>query len=374
MPVIGYHRHILIVDASPADREAFGRMLVRDSNYSYTIVETDSAHDALQLCLTERPDCILLGVNLPDQGGVSFLQDFKRDYKEAYIPIVMLSEPGDEGAAVEAVKLGAQDYLVKGETTTEELLVTVNNAMDRVALGKKLALKQEELEEFAATAAKDLEGPLRRVVGYTEILEQEAAGKLGDRGMECLGLIAIHAKAMGHLVGELLAYTTTLNAHGRPPERVDLETLTRHVLSCLNDEIEATGAVIEIGEMVSITADRTEMVQLVTHLISNAVKFHKPEQPAKVEIQSLYDGDYMHLTIKDNGIGIDREDRERIFTPLKRLHRDRGYKGNGIGLAKCRRIVEQYGGQIWVRSALGEGAIFHVALPQSTIQTTVPIA
>ena len=140
------------------------------------------------------------------------------------------------------------------------------------------------------------------------------------------------------------------------------------------DGIEASGAIVNVGEMVSITGDRTKIVQILKHLISNAVKFHKPDERAKVEIQSLYDGDYMHLMIKDDGIGIDEEDHERIFTPLKRLHRDWGYEGLGLGLALCRRLVEQEGGQIWVRSSLGEGAIFNVTLPQSTIQTTVPIA
>lgn len=373
MPSKDFHRHILVVAGGSESRSSYAQMLTADPQFRYTTVESDSGTEALELCLIERPDCVLLDFALTDLSGLEFLTVLSREYRNAFIPIVALIDLQDEGLMEAAMRLGAQDYLVKGELTQSALQLTVNRVIEKVSLRRQLAAKRLEFEQFAGTVARDLEGPLRRVVGYTQILRHEAKERLSPRGQECLELISSHARTMGALVEDLLSYATTLHTRGAPPEPVDLEAMTRHVVSCLEDQIRESGAVIEIGEMVTVTADRTSIREVLKNLITNAVMYRGVDEP-RIEIQSLLDQDYMTLTVKDNGVGIDIEDQERIFLPLTRLHRRDRAPGNGLGLAKCRKIVEKYGGQIRVRSALGEGAIFTVVLPQSTIQTTVPLA
>jgi signal transduction histidine kinase len=175
------------------------------------------------------------------------------------------------------------------------------------------------------------------------------------------------AQRMSRLIEDLLELSR-VRTRGRPFELVDLRTAAEGVAADLETAVERTGGRIEIGPMVSIEADPTQMQQLLQNLIGNALKFHRegvaPVVRVSAEIDERDGGRPLCLVkVADNGIGFDEEDLERIFGVFQRLHARDEYEGTGIGLATCRQIARRHGGEITARSAPGEGSEFIVALP-----------
>ena len=148
----------------------------------------------------------------------------------------------------------------------------------------------------------------------------------------------------------------------RPFEEVDLRAVTAEVLDDLEDVVTRSGAIVRFGELPTISADPMQMRQLLQNLISNAVKFRRADVPPVVDISATADDGWVHLVVRDNGIGFDTQYAQRIFRVFERLHGRGTYAGTGIGLALCRRIAERHGGSVVATSVLGEGSTFTVTL------------
>jgi signal transduction histidine kinase len=189
------------------------------------------------------------------------------------------------------------------------------------------------------------------------------------------------AARMQTLIGDLLTYSR-VTSKGHPFEVVDLAEVARQVVSDLETRIEQSGGRVEIGDLVSIEADRTQMRQLLQNLISNGLKFHREDEPPFIKLQGRFlngqepapagriseqidrsNGRLFQIRVEDNGIGFDERYLDRIFQVFQRLHGRDEYEGTGIGLATCRKIVERHGGSITARSRPGQGASFIVTLP-----------
>lgn len=228
----------------------------------------------------------------------------------------------------------------------------------------KLERSNRVLQEFAFVASHDLQEPLRKISTFGDRLRSRYAEVLGESGLDYLARMQSATERMQELVDSLLVYSR-VTTKAEPFVQVDLRELVQEVLRDLEIPIQETGATVEVGELPTLQVDPGQMRQLFQNLIGNAVKFHKEdERPVvKVHAEECWDG-VCRILVEDNGIGLDEKYSEKIFAPFQRLHgRGSPYRGSGMGLAICLRIVERHNGEISVRSKPGEGAAFIVALP-----------
>lgn len=242
-------------------------------------------------------------------------------------------------------------------------LVGVNAALERRAA--ELARSNEELDQFASIASHDLQEPLRKVRTFTQELSVIEESRLSDKGRDYLHRTNAAAERMQRLIEDLLRFSR-VSTQGRPFVDVDLQAVTREVLSDLDAQIAATGAVINVGPLPTLRADPLQMHQLVQNLVSNAVKFHRPDVVPVVDISAIVAGDRVLLSVHDNGIGFDPRYSQRIFRVFERLHGRNEYPGTGIGLSVCRKIADRHGGTIVADGEPGSGSTFTVTLPLSS--------
>jgi signal transduction histidine kinase/DNA-binding response OmpR family regulator len=228
----------------------------------------------------------------------------------------------------------------------------------------ELQRSNAELEQFAYVASHDLQEPLRKVVGYTQLLGKRYVGKLDADADEFITYAVDAARRMQQLIQDLLTYSR-VGRQGKELALVDCEVILAQALRNLQVLIQENGALITHDPLPRVTADAGQFVQLFQNLIGNAIKFHG-DQPPHVHVGvARQDHDWV-FSVRDNGIGIDPQYAERIFLMFQRLHSRSAYPGTGIGLAVCQKIVQRHGGRIWVESQLGEGATFAFAIPEST--------
>ncbi|HET6951264.1 MAG TPA: ATP-binding protein [Acidimicrobiales bacterium] len=237
----------------------------------------------------------------------------------------------------------------------------------------ELARSNADLEQFAYVASHDLQEPLRKVAGFCQLLQMRYADQLDERANEYIHYAVDGAKRMQDLINDLLTFSRV----GRTSDafqRVDLGAVVRDVVEVLGPAIEESNATVVVGDLPEVTGDRRLLGATVQNLISNALKF-RTEEPPLVTIDATLrdgadaglagDGPAWVITVADNGIGIDPDYGEQIFTIFKRLHNRTEYAGTGIGLALAKKIVEYHGGRIWLEPTPPPGATFKIALPDT---------
>ncbi len=225
----------------------------------------------------------------------------------------------------------------------------------------ELEQKNRELDEFTYVASHDLQEPVRKLVSFSKLLEQDAGENLNEQARRDLGFIVDAADRMRRLVQDLL----TLSRAGRAAmksERVCLDDCRLDAMAALEMRIEETGAKLTWDELPAVLGDGTMLTQLYQNLIGNALKFTENSPAVSLTVED--DGERWILGVKDNGIGMKPEHADRIFKPFQRLHRRDQYAGTGIGLAICKKTVDRHGGRLWVESQPGEGAHFKFTLPK----------
>jgi light-regulated signal transduction histidine kinase (bacteriophytochrome) len=220
----------------------------------------------------------------------------------------------------------------------------------------------EDLQNFAFAISHDLQEPLRMVAKFTEILARRLEDKLTPDIADYVEYIEDNTERMKQMINDLLMYSRV--THGESLEMTECaesEPALLWAMGNLARAIEDSGAVVVGLALPVVAADFGRVTQLFQNLLSNSMKY-RSEKPLRIEITATRHGSNWQFCVEDNGIGIAPEYHERIFGVFKRLH-GREVPGTGIGLALCRRIVERYGGRIWVESAVGHGARFYFTLP-----------
>jgi light-regulated signal transduction histidine kinase (bacteriophytochrome) len=219
----------------------------------------------------------------------------------------------------------------------------------------------QNLEQYAYTVSHDLQEPIRMVVGFSQLLQRRHGDALDPKGREYVELIVGSAQRMSAMLNGLLTLSRIGRAQIRQ-EPVDLNEVYQLARASLATAIDESGAELSAEALPQVRGDRSLLVQLLQHLLTNALEY-RAEAPPRIQLGARRrDGDW-ELTVSDNGIGIDPKFAQRIFQPFQRLHTQREHGGVGVGLTLARRIVERHGGQLWVESAPGAGASFHFTLP-----------
>lgn len=226
------------------------------------------------------------------------------------------------------------------------------------------ALRQsnDDLNQFAYAASHDLQEPLRVVALYAQMLQRKYAGQLDQQADQCISFVVDGAHRMELLLKDLLAYSQVGTSGEGPAVPVACSDVLSQVLFNLQEAVEQNGAVITWNGLPTVQAHETRLVQLFQNLVGNAIKYRRPEPP-RIHVNAERRETEWLFSVEDNGIGVKAEYAQQIFGIFKRLHGAK-YPGTGIGLAICQRIVETYGGRIWVESTPGEGSTFYLTLPQ----------
>ncbi|MBI4376263.1 MAG: hypothetical protein HY549_07410 [Elusimicrobia bacterium] len=242
----------------------------------------------------------------------------------------------------------------------EKSMVTTNEALKRQTT--ELQRSNQDLEDFAYVASHDLQEPLRKVRSFCELLAQMYKGKMDARADRFIERIVDASDRMQALINDLLTYSR-ISRRPLVLETVDMNQVLLEVADSLRNQIAKSGAKLRWETLPKLQAEAFCMSQLMQNLVENGLKFHASGRHPEVRIWAGRKGDSWEIHVQDNGIGIESAYFERIFVIFQRLHTRQEYRGTGVGLAICKKIVERHGGRIWLDSKRGEGATFHFSIP-----------
>jgi len=225
---------------------------------------------------------------------------------------------------------------------------------------EELKIKNKELEQFAFVASHDLQEPLRTISSFVELLGNEYEGELDDTADTYIKFVLEASERMRVLIKNLLDYSRI--GRSQELEKIDCNVVVKNLLEDLSVQIIQSDAKLSIDKLPIILGNEVEIKQLFQNLISNAIKFRRDDVPPEIRISAVKEEQYWKFAVADNGIGLNKKHKEKIFVIFQRLHNRKVYEGTGIGLAHCKKIVELHGGKIWVISELYKGSTFYFTI------------
>lgn len=225
----------------------------------------------------------------------------------------------------------------------------------------ELKISNAELEQFAYVASHDLQEPLRMITSFMTKLEDRYAAQLDERARKYIDFAVDGASRMRQNILGLLQYSRVGKGDAQP-EEIDLNEVMHEVCLLHQNDITECGAQVTVDPLPVVHNYMAPVVQLFNNLVSNAIKYRKPDVPPLIQVSAKKDDDYWQIAIRDNGIGIDKDYLQKIFVIFQRLVPKEQYDGTGIGLAVVKKIVENLGGKVWVESEPGEGSTFYFTI------------
>jgi light-regulated signal transduction histidine kinase (bacteriophytochrome) len=225
----------------------------------------------------------------------------------------------------------------------------------------ELEATNKELEAFAYSVSHDLRTPLRGIDGFARIVTEKYGPILPDEARRYLGLVRANTRQMGQLIDDLLIFSR-LGRQPLQPRAVDAEGVVHEALADLAAERAGRRVDIVIGELPPCQADRGLLKLVFVNLLSNALKFTREREGARIEVAAERHGGEVVYVVRDNGVGFDMRYVHKLFGAFQRLHRAEEYEGTGVGLAIVQRIVHRHGGRAWAEAKVGEGAALHFTL------------
>jgi signal transduction histidine kinase len=385
----------------------------------YAVIKANSGRAALKLLLREHDfSLILMDVQMPQMNGLETATLIYERERLKHIPIIFITAHryGDD-LMFRGFKMGGVDYIHKPIdpallrfkvsvfvelfqktnelVVQEEKLKAINQALEseiaerrlsenRIKLlnqqllnsNAELKTTNEELDRFAFVASHDLQEPLRKILLFNDLISQKLGTAEENFIAEYLEKISYSTRRMKMLVNDLLKYSRNTQST-EDFECVDMNTLLNEVITDLEMDIKKTNAVIRIKPLPELLVLPTQIRQLFQNLLSNSIKFSKPDNAPEIDIfseripseleylsKNISRNVFHRIYFRDNGIGFDSKYSEDIFTVFKRLHGHHEIEGTGIGLSICKKIVERHRGTIMAESEPGKGATFVVTLPE----------
>lgn len=229
-----------------------------------------------------------------------------------------------------------------------------------------LLQNNQALNNFATVAAHDLKGPLRSIISFSQLLQRSLDGKIEESEKDYFEYINTNTRKLATLIDDLLNFSS-LGRQMPPPERIDLNKITKDVIASLQQTIEDQNAEFHISKLPTVQAHYSLMIQVFQNIISNSLKFAQEERKSIITINAFsLSAKRIQVSIQDNGIGIPEDQQAQVFELFARLNTPDDYEGSGVGLATCRKIVRYYGGKMMISSTEGEGTTIFFDLPLVT--------
>lgn len=356
---------ILNVDDNDLNRYLRSQYL---SSANYELIEARTGSEALGIALEVRPDLVLLDVNMPDMDGIEVCRNIKQDPRTKGTMVLQISASAIAiSDAVRALDGGADGYLI--EPVESELLLAHIRSLLRLR-DSEAALRRlnDRLQQFGYLASHDLQEPLRHVVIFSALLEQDYKSQLDETGRQHLERVTRSAVKLRGLLEDLLTYSRVSTLENTPVARVSLDDCLRKALSIYESAIEDGDARIVAQPLPLVLGDEIALAQVFQNLVGNSIKYRKPNHCVNISISACTRAREVVVSVQDDGLGFPPEFSEQIFGVFKRLHSD-DIPGSGVGLAVCRAIVERHGGAIWAEGQEGRGATFNFSLPAYTMRS-----
>jgi light-regulated signal transduction histidine kinase (bacteriophytochrome) len=222
----------------------------------------------------------------------------------------------------------------------------------------------KELEAFSYTVAHDLRGPLQQLSGFAELLRGRAGKSPDEDGVRYLDFIGQSVRRMSGLIDDLLNFSKAERVD-LVKDSVNLQDLVIEVRQELRHQTEGRNIEWTVGNLPEVHADRSLLRLALVNLLSNALKFTRDKTKAEIEIGSYAEEVFCVIFIRDNGVGFDMRQADKLFGAFQRLHSNHEFEGTGIGLASVQRIVQRHGGRVWAEGTVGAGATFSLSLPRA---------
>ena len=351
---------VLIIDDDAGDRKQIVRVLKR-AEQSCECVEAANVDAALGACEQRIFDLAVIDYQLPGHDGLDGVGILHQRSPGMFI--LMATGQGDATIATEAMKRGASDYIAKEHISERSIGRILRYARKKAAMQLALDQQREELERFADVLVHDLKSPISSIRGYASIISH--AIKSGEAIPD---KIADYCERVVHLGERMVTLVDTLHEYTKSEAHVVFEPVTlplvvEDALSIVDHVVSKRGAKVTHEGLPLVFGHASLLTQLLQNLINNGIKYCEADTPM-VHISANPEATgFWCISVRDNGIGIDKEFHQQIFEPFKRLH-DRGkYEGTGLGLATCRKIIDRHGGRIWCESQPDQGATFKFTLP-----------
>jgi two-component system, sensor histidine kinase and response regulator len=371
------HARILIVDDEVRQMTALCDTL-RDQNYDVTGYSSSEA--GLEALRKSKFDLLLTDLMMPDIDGISLLRSAHEIDRD--LVGVLMTGHGTIDTAVEAMKAGALDYILKpfklsvvlpvlARALTVRQLRLENAALEKrirerttelEAANKGLEAANKELEAFSYSVSHDLRAPLRHIDGFSRLLVDGHSASLSPAGQRLLGQVCSAAERLGKLIDDLLNFSR-LSRQPLVKRTVSLSNLVQEVLRELEGDREGRNVEIRLGNLPDCLGDAALLKQVFVNLLSNAQKFTRKKEQALIELDCQQKDGELQCLVRDNGAGFDMKYADRLFGVFQRLHHVDQFEGTGVGLSIVQRIIHRHGGRIWPESELDRGTTFHFTLP-----------
>ena len=365
-PAVRLQPNILIVDDRKENLLATEKVL---RHLDAGIFKASSGNEALSLMLRHRFALVLLDVQMPEMDGFEVAMLMQQQESMRGTPIIFITAISkEEKYATQAAEIGAVDYIFKPinpdilRSKVKVYLDLYNQRQQILKLFDGLVKSNEELERFAYVCSHDMQEPVRMMNSYSELLAERCEGVLDEKGQRYLRYITENAQRMQKMIADILNFSRV----GREEvvmERVDTGDIVREVVAEFESIIAARKAKVACSTLPVVKASPTLLRILYQNLIGNALKFNDGTRIPELHIAAVLKDDVWQFSVRDNGIGIDPNFYDRVFTIFQRIHRREEYPGTGIGLSTCQKFIRLCGGDIFFESVLGQGTTFYFTLP-----------
>ncbi len=350
--------HILYVDDEPSNLNAFKSAF----RFDYKIITASSPQEAFPLLKKHKVEVIIADQRMPEMTGVEFLTKAREDYPD---PIrIILTAYSDLEAVVQAINEGQVFRYISKPWDEQEFKMNIEIAVKLYRINQenqRLLKEQQKMLDFVRIAAHDLKEPVRTIGSFMKLLKRDFGQELNGTGNEYVNFAIDASERMSMMITEILNNPSARLKRLEIVD-VDLNVLMENLLGDLQQLIQDKQATIYFDQLPKIQSSPLALTQILQNLITNAIKYcdRKPEIHISCDVKEVS----YFFKVADNGIGVPAKHADRIFKVFERLHTNEDkYSGKGIGLATCKRMIDNLGGKIWLRSTVGEGSTFHFTLP-----------